>query len=919
MNGYPTDFGITECVKLCASNKYSDKRVAYLGITILVDESDQVLMLVTNSLKHDLVSHDMHTVALALNVLGDIASPEMVRELMPEIEKLMLSPNPVIRKKAGLAAVRTVRKLSAEETSNILALVPQYFDLKSPAVHMCGAALVDALCAQDADNVPELKDRVMPILLQLLHDVVMAGSSKTDRTVAKGNAFLKVKLISAIRVLIEASMPPSDVVLTVSEAITSIALKDEPTKIDGCAVLYECVRVAALLADDKELRTLAVRVLGKFLSHKEPTPRFIALQELTGLVDADGPGVLTSIEDHKDKILAGLHEADPTIRSQAVELICRIANSENVEEMVSELIEYVKSAESQAAVKDGCEKIFYLTDRFGTSDTWKIETFLTTLKIGDLSLSENLLLHLVNMITANPSLQPHAVRLLYDGTIRSAIAASNGEIPQETIGEDDSATTARKPRSEGVALYVLGEHGTATSHAGLTPNEVLNAFEKLLITSQEVEEEWLNTGKASFNSGNKALGEIALSALAKFASRSLHSVENQADTGLEGLMADAMGHNNKAPLLLTSGKETTTDLEASLFGDLDSKPTPSNALVPADPGTDALALIDDTIFGGDNSSLVPVAEDQNVVVNQVRQLLSTAAHSPDAERQQRACEYLAMLEVGSSSALAKVMAPIPAMASHELKFSTKPSRSRLRTQGGQATGNTALLLDLMDNTDVPAQGSAANDVPALPGLDDILALPSNEPVARDGGGLENLDDILSLGVGTAPTPSIAPSGTGSDLLSAIGGSSVINPGPSDGAGSRMLMPDSQGLYEFSNGGPVLTTMIVESESIAVEAQFFKDEQDSSSTRAEIRIINKTTESMSDAILQLAVPKYMQLDMQPASSSNIDAGAEATQTVSLVNNMHGTKPIQLRYRVEFKQVDIEDVVRLQGIVANLDPL
>ena len=49
--GYATHFAQMDCMKLIVSNSYSDKRVGYLGLMMLLDERQEVLMLVTNSLK----------------------------------------------------------------------------------------------------------------------------------------------------------------------------------------------------------------------------------------------------------------------------------------------------------------------------------------------------------------------------------------------------------------------------------------------------------------------------------------------------------------------------------------------------------------------------------------------------------------------------------------------------------------------------------------------------------------------------------------------------------------------------------------------------------------------------------------------------------------------------------------------------
>jgi vesicle coat complex subunit len=80
--------------------------MGYLGLMILLDERQEVLMLVTNSLKNDLNSKNQYTVGLALCALGNICSAEMARDLSPEIERLLGSSNSFIRKKAALCCTR---------------------------------------------------------------------------------------------------------------------------------------------------------------------------------------------------------------------------------------------------------------------------------------------------------------------------------------------------------------------------------------------------------------------------------------------------------------------------------------------------------------------------------------------------------------------------------------------------------------------------------------------------------------------------------------------------------------------------------------------------------------------------------------------------------------------------------------------
>lgn len=80
---------------------------------VLLDERQEVLMLVTNSLKMDLNNNkNQYTAGLALAALGNICSSEMARDLTPDVERLMEgAANPYLRKKATLCAVRVVRKV----------------------------------------------------------------------------------------------------------------------------------------------------------------------------------------------------------------------------------------------------------------------------------------------------------------------------------------------------------------------------------------------------------------------------------------------------------------------------------------------------------------------------------------------------------------------------------------------------------------------------------------------------------------------------------------------------------------------------------------------------------------------------------------------------------------------------------------
>lgn len=49
--GEKTHFGQIECIKLVASPRFADKRLGHLATSLLLDENQEVLTLVTNSLQ----------------------------------------------------------------------------------------------------------------------------------------------------------------------------------------------------------------------------------------------------------------------------------------------------------------------------------------------------------------------------------------------------------------------------------------------------------------------------------------------------------------------------------------------------------------------------------------------------------------------------------------------------------------------------------------------------------------------------------------------------------------------------------------------------------------------------------------------------------------------------------------------------
>lgn len=991
MNGYPTDFGMTECIKLCASKNYSDKRVAYLGLMILVDETAEVLMLMTNCLQQDLHSKDLQTVSLALNVLGDIASVEMVRDLMPEIEIHLEAQDPYIRKKAALAAVRAVKKLEPEETSQFVIIAPGVFQVNSPAVYISGAALVSALCNQSRSNVSELQATMTPVLLNILQEHLLqpkkrgANSAYSD-TVIGGvrNPFLQVKLLTALRMLIEPGIH-SSMTESISDVLAHVAANTDGKKVAGCAVLYECVRTIIPLKAEKPLRSMAVNILGKFLDHKESTVRYIALQELIAVVDADGPHVLDSIEGYKDKILAGLREADPTVRKRAVELVYRIANDSNMKQMVTELLSYLEKSSAPALIEDACWKIFLIMDRLDAPYEWRVETFVKALSIADTLMPEELITSFTAMVSSHPEIRHHAVLKLFDASLRPCLRKNGNNLMDGTsahvqVGDknsEDGKLYKRKPRLERLALYMLGEYGEVSPQVGLDIPLVLDAFEHMLQESEVVEESWASSWSPAMSLENKGLGEIAITGLVKFACRSLCG-SSAGSVGSGQPLAITSGANYSDRTALSSilaiadaperqSEKTDTGLGLDL---LDSLGLEDGIGSGSGVGAGANALVPLSDFSAptgnaDLGSLISMDSNDgsagNPVVHRIRQILYARKNSLDLEVQQRACEYLALLKDEQYATLAAAMSPMPILdfrAVQERARQRKELRStKTQTFAKEQGGDSGLLLDLLGDS----EDTSSNLRLPAPSGGELLALPPTMPSNSEASALSNvqtqtLDDIMggdlpgfapiSVPNGTSNRGAANPPNTVTGLDSIVDASAALTLEDLMGGTSETIVQQpivqnrpseiepSSGESRIENLGDskaaetessldkgnevLLKTIITESEDLTISAEFFKENaEDPTNLRVELTFANRSEMVMNNFVFSLAVPKYISLQMHPASGSDIGAGNIATQSVNLVNSMHGRKPVQLRYRVEYVYSESGQMVQDQGVVSGLN--
>jgi len=293
MLGYEIDFGYMEAVNLMASNKFQEKLVGYLALSILLHENHEMLPLIVQTLQNDLQSRNEYHQCMALNSIANIGGKEMSESLAPIVQKLLISKSTKapIKKKAALCLLRLYRKypelISSEVWSErILTLLDEsdYGILTSAMSLLIGLA---------NDNPKGYEGAVKKVIWVLTKVVINRDYTKDYVYYNMPNPWLQVKLLRFLSYY----DPPEDRTARsrLYEILKKILSNADEAKGQSQnhknalnAVLFEAIDLVVQLDDDRDLIRQAISLLGRFISSKETSNiRYLALEALGHLATLD--------------------------------------------------------------------------------------------------------------------------------------------------------------------------------------------------------------------------------------------------------------------------------------------------------------------------------------------------------------------------------------------------------------------------------------------------------------------------------------------------------------------------------------------------------------------------------------------------------------------------------------------------------
>lgn len=90
--GWNLDFGHLEAVNLISATKFSEKQIGYLAVTLFFHEEHELLHLVINSIRKDLMDHNQLNNCLALHAIANVGGRALGEAIAGDVHQLLISP-----------------------------------------------------------------------------------------------------------------------------------------------------------------------------------------------------------------------------------------------------------------------------------------------------------------------------------------------------------------------------------------------------------------------------------------------------------------------------------------------------------------------------------------------------------------------------------------------------------------------------------------------------------------------------------------------------------------------------------------------------------------------------------------------------------------------------------------------------------
>jgi len=458
--GHDIDFGHIEAVNLLSSNEYTEKQIGYLFISVLISQNSDLINLINNSIKNDLVSRNPVHVSLALQCIANVGSKDMAEAFAQDIPKLLVSGDTldVVKQSAALCLLRLFRTdrniiPGGEWTSRIIHLLnDQHMGVVTAAV-----SLIDALVKRNPD---EYKGCVSLAVSRLSRIVTSSYTDFQDYTYYFVPApWLSVKLLR----LLQNYPPPEDpgVRSRLNECLETILNKaQEPPKSKKVqhsnaknSVLFEAISLIIHNDSEPNLLVRACNQLGQFLSHRETNLRYLALESMCLLATSEFSH--EAVKKHQETVINALKtERDVSVRQRAVDLLYAMCDRTNSEDIVLEMLTYLETADYSIR-EEMVLKVAILAEKYATDYKWYVDVILNLIRLAGDYVSEEVWYRVIQIVINRDDVQGYAAKTVFEALQAPACHENMVKVGGYILGEFGNLIAGDQRSSPAVQFRLL--------------------------------------------------------------------------------------------------------------------------------------------------------------------------------------------------------------------------------------------------------------------------------------------------------------------------------------------------------------------------------------------------------------------------------------------------------------------------------
>ncbi|KTW30139.1 hypothetical protein T552_00617 [Pneumocystis carinii B80] len=400
MFGHDISWASFNIIEVMSSTNFFQKRIGYMASCLTFRQDTDVLVLSTNLIKKDLTSSNYMDVAIAINALSEVVTPELSRDLLHDLCSLMNHSSPYIRKRVVLMMYKVFLQYPDALRTTFSKLCKKLEDPNKSVV----CATINVICELSFKN-PKNYLQLVPIFYNLL---------KTS-----SDGWLLIKLVK-----IFSSMIPLEPRL-VKKLIPVLTTLIQDTS--SMSLRYECINImisGKFLEDNHEsdlLTALCMSKLKSFFEVSDQNLKYVGLLALSKLMITHPTLVL----GFKDIILECFENNDVDIRLRSLDLIECLVNKDNLPKIIKYLMSQL-SLPSDLLPKHYrvslVNKIISISSKDSYANildfNWYILVLTSLVKISKVNVAKILGVEMQNasvrVKTARPYSIKHFSTLLYD-------------------------------------------------------------------------------------------------------------------------------------------------------------------------------------------------------------------------------------------------------------------------------------------------------------------------------------------------------------------------------------------------------------------------------------------------------------------------------------------------------------------------